>query len=669
MTVLPLAAGAEIEPAWMAWVRVAARLRVDELRVGWQRRDRSGSVHAGIDEILRGGPSHQPPPEAPAGAAFARLADVCALSLRECEWLALLAMCQADPRWSRVLGYLDDDLRPVAPTPAAAALLWAWPPGDTSARNASGGLVTWALAAPIGDATDLPETPWVADPGVVGYLCGADEWWAYHGGIDIDDEPVGHACLHPELRDEIAGTVTALVGAGRAVEVELTGGHGSGRRTLLRQVSAALGARSALVIDPHLGVRALRTARLLDAVPVWVLDGEPIRIPLDARPGGVTLVAREQADARPAGTVSRLSWPIPELRAATRLQLWHGFAPGHPAPDAITDWSLTPAEIVAAAALAPAGVRAVATATRRGLGVISSDLLSPVPCAYTWDDLVVADTVMARLHEVENQVRLRTAVLDDWDFQRLTPGSRGVTALFAGPSGTGKTMAAQILARELDLDLYRVDLAQVVDKYIGETEKRLARIFDECERRRVLLLWDEADALFGQRTRVKDAHDRFANIEIDYLLQRMESFDGLAVLATNRKGDLDQAFLRRLRVIVDFLAPTPEQRLRLWTLALPAATPAGVPVSDGIDLARLAQDLPMTGAEIKAVTLTAAFLARADGGLIGMRHVLAAAQSEMAKHGTVMRAGRENAPGTTVIAANGVHRAPPPSVTIPAVTR
>src|SRR5262249_19595379 len=160
----------------------------------------------------------------------------------------------------------------------------------------------------------------------------------------------------------------------------------------------------------------------------------------------------------------------------------------------VAEWTLTPGEIVTAALADAAGPRAFATATRAVIGAGAAAMLSHVDSPYTWDDLVVAEPVEVRLRELEAQVRLRTAVLDEGEFGRLTPGSRGVTALFAGPSGTGKTMAAQILARSLGMDLYRIDLAQVVDKYIGETEKRLARIFDECERRRVMLLFDEADA-------------------------------------------------------------------------------------------------------------------------------------------------------------------------------
>jgi SpoVK/Ycf46/Vps4 family AAA+-type ATPase len=198
-------------------------------------------------------------------------------------------------------------------------------------------------------------------------------------------------------------------------------------------------------------------------------------------------------------------------------------------------------------------------------------------------------------------------------------------------------MAAQVLARSLGLDLYCVDLAEVVNKYIGETEKRLAAVFAECERSNVMVLFDEADALFGQRTRVRDAHDRYANIEIDYLLQRLDTFRGVAILATNRKSDLDSAFLRRLRVIIDFVAPAPPERLRLWTHALPARTSTGEPLTADLDREWLAANLELTGAEITSIALAAAFDAREAGELIETTHVVTASRRELDKRGTVLR--------------------------------
>jgi ATPase family associated with various cellular activities (AAA) len=666
-------------PAWARWVRLAGRARVEEVRAAWRSRDteaggRRGSargVHVEVDEILRDSAfaARQGPDAAVVEAAgraaaaeprFARLLAACGLGTREAEWLALLAMCQADPRWGRVLGYLDDDLRSLAPTLSAAAAVWGWAPGTAGTLGPGSAPARWHLAGPsdTGITAWSPDTPWSADPDVVAYLCGQEQWWSFHRGLTLIPSPAADAgapreCLYPGTLREIVATVTALAGArpARPCEVEVAGRAGSGRRTLLCQAAAALGRPALVIDDPALGVRAVRTARLLGAIPVWAAAPQDPRVPEyprispDPLPGVITMIAREAPDTspHPSTPAGRISWRLPDIGRPARLRLWSALAPGHPVPTAVREWTLTPAEIAAAAVLAPAGPDAVTTAARRALGTVSSTLLSPLPCPYDWDDLVLSDGVLARLRELDSRVRLRTDVLDGWEFGRLTPGRRGVTALFAGPSGTGKTMAAQVLARSLGLGLYRADLAEVVDKYIGETEKRLARIFDECERRRVLLLFDEADALFGQRTRVRDAHDRFANIEIDYLLQRMETFDGTAVLATNRKGDLDQGFLRRLDVVVDFLSPAPTERLRLWRLALPERTAAGEPVTDRVDLDRLAEDIALTGAEIKAVALSAAYLACAGGELIGMHHVWAAARTELAKRGSVLR-------------TNGVHR-------------
>jgi SpoVK/Ycf46/Vps4 family AAA+-type ATPase len=228
-------------------------------------------------------------------------------------------------------------------------------------------------------------------------------------------------------------------------------------------------------------------------------------------------------------------------------------------------------------------------------------------------------------------------VYEEWGFNRLTHLGQGISALFGGPSGTGKTMSAQVLARSLDLTLYRVDLAGVVNKYIGETEKRLREVFDACERSGGLLFFDEADALFGARMQVNDSHDRFANIEIDYLLQRIEQFDGIAILATNRKNDIDTAFLRRLRFVCDFLPPNKPERLTLWHKALPAHSPSGEVILGEIDFDGLAEHLDLNGAQIKAIALGAAFLARNEGTTINMDHIELASARELAKRGQRLR--------------------------------
>jgi len=243
----------------------------------------------------------------------------------------------------------------------------------------------------------------------------------------------------------------------------------------------------------------------------------------------------------------------------------------------------------------------------------------------TWSDLVLPEAQLQTLRELISQSRHRMTVYEAWGFAARSRRGLGMSALFSGPSGTGKTLAAEVLANELKLDLYRIDLSAVVSKYIGETEKNLKQVFDAAETGGVLLLFDEADALFGKRAEVKDSHDRYANIEVGYLLQRMESFQGVAILTTNFKSSLDKAFQRRLRFSVDFPFPGAAQREAIWTRVFPEQTPT-------VDLepSRLAA-LNMTGGNIRNIALNAAFLAAESSNPVGMNHLLQATQLEAAK--------------------------------------
>jgi len=243
----------------------------------------------------------------------------------------------------------------------------------------------------------------------------------------------------------------------------------------------------------------------------------------------------------------------------------------------------------------------------------------------TWSDLKLPPEEQQLLRQIESQVAYRAEVYDTFGFRDRMNRGLGISALFAGESGTGKTMAAEVLASALRLLLYRIDLSAVVSKYIGETEKNLRKLFDAAEGGGAILFFDEADALFGKRSEVKDSHDRYANIEINYLLQRMETFGGLAVLATNRKSAMDTAFLRRLRFVVNFPFPGSGERAAIWSGAFPAGTPLG-----DLDYARLAR-LHLTGGSIQNVALNAAFAAARDGGKVTMPVVLAAARTEFRK--------------------------------------
>jgi hypothetical protein len=259
--------------------------------------------------------------------------------------------------------------------------------------------------------------------------------------------------------------------------------------------------------------------------------------------------------------------------------------------------------------------------SRPGLDVLAQR----IEPAATWDDLVLPERELELLRGLGAHVRRRTTVLDDWGFAKQGSRGLGVSTLFAGASGTGKTMAGEVLANELALDLYRIDLSQVVSKYIGETEKNLRRVFDAAESGGAILLFDEADALFGKRTEVRDSHDRYANIEVSYLLQRMEAYRGLAILTTNMKEAIDSAFLRRLRFVITFPFPDAGQRAEIWRRVFPARTP-----TDGLrwpDLARLS----LAGGSIRSIALNGAFLAADAGEPVSMRHLAAAARSEYYK--------------------------------------
>jgi predicted nucleic acid-binding protein len=253
------------------------------------------------------------------------------------------------------------------------------------------------------------------------------------------------------------------------------------------------------------------------------------------------------------------------------------------------------------------------------------DLAERIVPATTWDDLILPVMQKDTLRQLADQARFRMTVYESWGFAARGRRGLGISALFAGVSGTGKTLAAEVLAKELRLDLFRIDLSAVVSKYIGESEKNLRQVFDAAEEGGVLLLFDEADALFGKRAEVKDSHDRYANIEVSYLLQRMENFQGLAVLTTNLKSSLDKAFQRRLRFTIDFPFPGPAEREAIWRGVFPQQAP-----KQGLDFGVLAQ-LNMTGGSIRNIALNAAFLAAGAHRSIAMEHVLRAARQEAIK--------------------------------------
>jgi SpoVK/Ycf46/Vps4 family AAA+-type ATPase len=359
---------------------------------------------------------------------------------------------------------------------------------------------------------------------------------------------------------------------------------------------------------------------------------ELLRDWLDRANGPIVIVSRERRQLGPRPTASfEVSKPTAdEQRALWNLAL-HDHEPARPDVSALTSqFSLSRPEILSAAEEAradasPLSTQAVWTACRRQTRGRLDDLAQRIESQATFDDLVLPDSQKEILMNIVTHVRHRATVLNTWGFAGQGSRGLGISALFAGASGTGKTMSAEVLAGVLELDLYRIDLSAVVSKYIGETEKNLRRIFDAADSGGVILLFDEADALFGKRSEVKDSHDRYANIEVSYLLQRMESYRGLAILTTNMRSALDVAFLRRIRFIVQFPFPDAGQRAEIWRKVFPRDTP-----TYGLDVERLAQ-LSVAGGSIRNVALNAAFLAVDSNEPVGMSHVLTAARSEYAK--------------------------------------
>ncbi|BAY29288.1 ATPase central domain-containing protein [Nostoc carneum NIES-2107] len=251
---------------------------------------------------------------------------------------------------------------------------------------------------------------------------------------------------------------------------------------------------------------------------------------------------------------------------------------------------------------------------------------------YTWDDIILPPEHQTLLREICNQTKYRNLVHEEWGFDRKLSLGKGLNVLFSGPPGTGKTMAAEVITHELQLDLYKIDLSQIVSKYIGETEKNLNRIFTAAANSNAILLFDEADALFGKRSEVKDAHDRYANIETGYLLQKMEEYEGVAILTTNLRSNMDDAFSRRLRFIIEFPFPNEKQRRQIWEKVWPDTTPC----SSDLNLDLLARRFEIAGANIRNIALAAAYLAADDGKVITMDHLLQAIRREYQKLGRIV---------------------------------
>ncbi|MCW4460960.1 ATP-binding protein [Sphingomonas sp. BT-65] len=570
-------------------------------------------------------------------SALDRVARVFELDRFETALLLTLAAASVDPALAATCAALQGQERSGAISFALAGRLL--PEARLAALRPDAPLRLWRLIVPAGPAEAASVTRFQIDEHVLFHLAGAEIASEYLAPLPADGwlAPSQRACVEQvaallDLDDPRGGTAVQLCGEDGGTLRALAAATGGrlGLPVLALTAAALPTARTELIELARACSRDLALAEamlLLDASGASADAGGAAAqfAALVEAPVMIAAPAPLAVSGRPA---LRLDVPPPTL--AERREHWRELAP-QLAPSEIgllaRTFLLDGASRTAAARLAGASAdraalwQACRMQARDRLEGLAERIVSPVG----WEDLVLPDAQHELLRDIVDHVTFAGRVFEDWGFDTRLSRGTGVAALFAGPSGTGKTLAAEVLANALERDLYRIDLSQVVSKYIGETEKNLSRIFAAAEGGGAILLFDEADALFGKRSEVQDSHDRYANIEVSYLLQRMETYAGLSILTTNLKDALDKAFLRRLRFIVQFAYPNAEQRGRIWERAFPAELPR-----EGIDYARLAQ-YDLTGGAIRNVALAAAFLAARSGGPLTMAHCAAAAAREYRK--------------------------------------
>ncbi|WP_439603124.1 ATP-binding protein [Devosia sp.] len=578
---------------------------------------------------------------------LARLAAAAGLGRFECEVLLLAALPALEPDGAGVLATAQGDARLRLPTIAfalsslAEANWQAFAPEAPLRRLALISLTDESIASLAGIA--LPER-------VLHHLVGLDGIDAELPAVSTRLEPrfeLGGS--HGELMRRFGAQLSAenrglapvfeLVGADRsaALAIAAAGARVAGRRAyqvVAEALPAAAGERARLA---QLWSRECVLAGALPVLDLYDLTGPgEVRSALRfaaAIAGPLALVAAEPL-AVPGRDSLRLVVPRPSM--ADQRALWAAAGAEAADVDRLVGTFTASPEIVAdvtaniGAELAPAeGAAPLAdrlwTETRIRLRPRLDELAQRIDVRSQWSDLILPHRQFDMLKAIAAQVRQRRQVHHDWGFGGSNGRGLGITALFSGPSGTGKTLAAEVIGGALELDVYRVDLSAAVSKWIGETEKNLRRLFDAAEDSCAILLFDEADQLFAKRTEVKDSHDRYANLEVSYLLQRMESYRGLAILTTNLRSNIDNAFLRRIRFLVDFPLPEAAERQRIWRLAFPSGAPL-----DGIEVERLAQ-LTVAGGSIKNIALNAAFIAADEGSPIRMGHLQRAARAEYDK--------------------------------------
>jgi ATPase family associated with various cellular activities (AAA) len=577
-----------------------------------------------------------------------RLAAAAGLTDLDLEFLVAALAPDLDSRFERLYGYLNDDVTRRRATIGLVLEIAGVPCTSASARArlAPGGPLFDQLLVVVDDASCPYLTRSLRVPDrVTGHLLGDDT---------CDRRLADVTCAFKPYECAMAAQLGPLLGQ----DMRLVYVRDHGRRSAAAAAAAAVQAsgRPVLGLDfscaspaelDELVLIARREALLrgagLVAGPVDGLGNlSPTALQrLSDAHGPLLLYGDATWDPRWSHQVP-LQVDAPELGTADRDRIWRSELDGHGEAGTVPVHLLLGPEQIARAVRAArlaslvgdrrAGQESLLSGAREQNAAGLERLARRIEPLVGWPDLVLPAAVTGQLRELAARARHRDQVLTDWQMRPGGGRGKGITALFAGDSGTGKTMSAEVIAGELGLDVYTIDLATVVDKYIGETEKNLERIFAEAAGVNAVLLFDEADAVFGKRSEVRDAHDRYANIESAYLLQRMESFDGLAVLATNLRANIDEAFTRRLDAIVDFPLPDADLRRALWDRCLGPYVPRG----DDLDLDFCAAAFEFSGGAIRSVVVTAAYLAAENGGPIGMTQLITAVRREYRKLGRLL---------------------------------
>lgn len=610
---------------------------------------------------------------------LADLARANGLSGFDLDVVGLALAPEVDLIYERLYAFLQDDVSRRRPSVDLALNLLCASAEAKVARRAH-----FASDAPLirNELIELVADPGAASPPLLARFLKLDDAVVRHllgdGGLDarvrfdcalIEPGPIHGGVLGVDGLSGLGAIVAAAHVAGEPLRLYLSGPSDRAKRQTAATLAAQAGARLLTVdlegaLEPADDVARttkllFREARLHDAIVYLerldalgaASDSGRRRRLMDAlaEHAGVAILAGASAHpprGRGAEGIVHVPLPIPEH--AQRSACWqHSLrAAGiHIDPEDVEQvagrFRLTLDQIADAVAAARNLARWRASepsiadlfeAARTRSDAELAGIARKIEPIHDWRQIALPEDTLLQLREMCQQIVERHQVLDHWGFARRLSLGKGVNALFAGPSGTGKTMAAEIIARELGLDLYKVDLSGVVSKYIGETEKNLGRIFTAAENANAILFFDEADALFGKRSEVRDSHDRYANIEIAYLLQQMEQYEGVAILATNLRQNMDEAFVRRLQFVVEFPFPDEEQRARIWQLLFPDEAEREA----GIDFDLLARQFRITGGSIKNIVLGAAFLAASDRSPIDTGHLLRATRREYDKLGKVL---------------------------------